>query len=89
LQPILTSDYALEAAADCGFTDAFKLLLSDARVDPSAQNNYALIYASQNGHLEIAKLLQSHPRFKDVPLEESDFDSSLPENESSSAESDY
>jgi ankyrin repeat protein len=78
----------LKAAAYCGFTDAVKLLLSDDRVDPSSQDNLALISASKNGHSEIVKLLQSHPRFEDVPLEDSDSYSSLSENDSSLAESD-
>jgi ankyrin repeat protein len=53
---------ALAEAAYFGFTDAVKLLLSDARVDPSARDNQALIDASQNGHLEIVKLLLSDDR---------------------------
>ncbi len=55
---------ALEVAAGWGFTDAVKLLLSDDRVDPSAQDNSALRSASRNGHLEIVKLIKSHPRFR-------------------------
>jgi ankyrin repeat protein len=53
---------ALFAAAYCGFTDAVKLLLSDAQVDPSAHNNYALRVAAKEGHLEIVKLLLSDDR---------------------------
>jgi len=56
---------------------------------PSAQNNEALVLVSEEGYLEIVKLLESHPRFRDVLLEDSDFDSSLSENDSSLAESDY
>ncbi len=41
---------ALEEAAFWGFTDAVKLLLSDDRVDSSADENEAVICASQNGH---------------------------------------
>ena len=33
------------------------LLLQDSRVDPTAQDNYAIKQASRNGHLEIVKLL--------------------------------
>jgi hypothetical protein len=55
-------NYALVAAAYCGFTDAVKLLLSDYGVDPSAQDNSALICASLNGHSEIVKLLLSDAR---------------------------
>jgi ankyrin repeat protein len=56
---------ALGGAAYWGFTDAVKLLLSDARVtrvDPSARNNAALRGASFEGHLEIVKLLLSDSR---------------------------
>jgi ankyrin repeat protein len=60
VQPDLNE--VLVAAAWIGFTDAVKLLLSDARVDPSARNNHALIYASENGHSEIVKLLLSDDR---------------------------
>jgi hypothetical protein len=70
-----------------GHLEIVKLLLSDSRVDPSARGNCALHLASTNGHLEIVKLLESHPRFEDVPLEDSDSDSSLSENESSLADS--
>ena len=62
VQPDLNE--VLVAAAWIGFTDAVKLLLSDARVDPSAEDNQALLCASQNGHLDIVKLLESHPRFR-------------------------
>ncbi len=82
-------DYAFVAAADWGFTDAVKLLLSDYGVDPSACKNRALRWASKNGDLEIVKLLESHPSFEDVPLEQSDSDSSLSDSSSSLAESDY
>ena len=37
-------------------------MLLDDRVDPSAQDNQAFIDASQNGHLEIVKLLLSDAR---------------------------
>jgi len=53
---------ALGAAAWIGFTDAVKLLLSDYGVDPSAQDNDAVIYASSNEHLEIVRLLLKDDR---------------------------
>jgi hypothetical protein len=40
--------------------EVVKALLSDPRVDPSADNNYAIRYASQNGYLEVIKLLKEH-----------------------------
>jgi ankyrin repeat protein len=42
-----------------------KLLLSDKRVDASANNNYAIRWASANGYLEIVKLLLSDKRVRD------------------------
>ena len=33
------------------------MLLEDGRVDPSADDNYAIKGASQNGHVEVVKLL--------------------------------
>jgi hypothetical protein len=53
---------ALGEAAIWGFTDAVKLLLLDARVDPSARDNQALRCAAGKGHLEIVKLLLSDAR---------------------------
>jgi ankyrin repeat protein len=44
---------ALSSAARIGFTDAVKCLLSDSRVDPSAEDNEALRYAALNGHTEV------------------------------------
>ena len=40
--------------------EVVKLLLSDKRVDPSAENNYAIRYTSK--HYEIVKLLLSDKR---------------------------
>jgi ankyrin repeat protein len=53
---------ALSIAAEMGFTDAVKLLLSDSRVDPSAYDNIALCSAAGDGHIEIVKLLLSDSR---------------------------
>jgi ankyrin repeat protein len=53
---------ALSIAAEMGFNDAVKLLLSDSRVDPSADDNIALCNAAQEGHVEIVKLLLSDSR---------------------------
>ena len=39
-----------------------KLLLSDPRVNPSVNNNFAIQYASGNDILEVVKLLLSDPR---------------------------
>ena len=37
-------------------------ILSDSRVDPSAENNYAIKLASHFGHQEVVKLLLSDAR---------------------------
>ena len=45
-----------------GQVDVVKLLLHDSRVDPSADNNYAIRTASFNGHAEVVQLLLQDPR---------------------------
>jgi ankyrin repeat protein len=45
-----------------GFTDAVTFLLSDPRVDPSAENNRAVRLAAVKGHVEIVRLLISDAR---------------------------
>lgn len=45
-----------------GFTDVAKLLLSDPRVDPSADDNEALRFAVVHRRAEVVKLLLSDPR---------------------------
>ena len=42
--------------------EVVKLLLQDPKVDPSYQYNYAIIWASFNGHIEVVKLLLQDPR---------------------------
>ena len=39
-----------------------KLLLTDERVDPSANNNYAIKHALLNSHTEIVRLLSEDRR---------------------------
>jgi DNA-binding protein YbaB len=53
---------ALSVAADIGFPDAVKFLLSDSRVDPSAWDNIALRNAAEAGRVESLKLLLSDSR---------------------------
>jgi len=40
-------------------------LLRDSRVDPSAQDNWAIIWASANEHTEIVRLLLADSRVRD------------------------
>ena len=49
-------------AARTGDTDKVKLLLADPMVNPAADNNAAIRYASQNGHTEVVKLLLNDKR---------------------------
>jgi ankyrin repeat protein len=53
---------ALLGAASAGFTDAVTWLLSDSRVDPSANDGEALWSAVLEGHVEVVKLLLSDSR---------------------------
>ncbi len=53
---------ALSSAVIKGNYLASKVLLADQRVDPSAENNWDIIWASKKGHLEIVKLLLADPR---------------------------
>jgi Ankyrin repeats (3 copies) len=41
-----------------GYSEVVKILLMDERVDPSADDNEAIKWASANGHLEVVKLLR-------------------------------
>ena len=47
-----------------------KLLLSDSRVDSSAESNYAIRWASLNGRLEVVKLLLSDSRVDSSAIRE-------------------
>ena len=38
------------------------MLLNDPRVDPSTVDNYAIRFASENGHTKVVKVLLSDPR---------------------------
>ena len=45
-----------------GHTETVKALLSDPRVDPSANNNCAIKWASRYGYTETVRVLLSDPR---------------------------
>jgi hypothetical protein len=49
-------------ASEKGHTDVVKLLLADSRVDPTADDNYAIKKASEKGHTDVVKLLLADPR---------------------------
>ena len=47
---------------DIYYIKIVKILLKDERVDPSDQNNDAIQWASEKGHLEVVKLLLKDKR---------------------------
>ena len=47
-------------ACEIGKIDIVKSLLP--HIDPSADDNYAIRFASSNGHLEVVKILLADPR---------------------------
>jgi len=66
--PTAFNNYAICLASGNGFTEVVKLLLADARFDPSlagdssvrtGQNNRAICTA--NGHTDVVKLLLADP----------------------------
>ena len=42
--------------------DALKVLLADERINPAANNNFAIRRASQNGHVAVVKVLLADKR---------------------------
>jgi len=54
-----TNSHGLE-----GHTEVVEMLLKDPRVDPSADNNFALTWARRGGRAAVVKLLESDPRVK-------------------------
>ena len=50
----------LKVYAEKGDSEVVELLLADPRVDPSADNNYAIRWASRKGHDKVVKLLKNH-----------------------------
>jgi hypothetical protein len=45
-----------------GRTTVVERLLADPRVDPAANDNYAIRLASQNGHATVVDVLLADPR---------------------------
>src|ERR1700733_14379838 len=43
-------------ASEKGRTEVVRLLLTDERVNPTADNDYAIRLATQNGHTEVVRL---------------------------------
>ncbi|KNC47162.1 ankyrin domain-containing protein [Thecamonas trahens ATCC 50062] len=56
------SDFALLSAAAAGHVDVIRLLLADARVDPSVRNDAALRRAMHNGHVAVVRELVADER---------------------------
>jgi hypothetical protein len=60
--PAYNDNFAIASASEKGWTRIVKLLLADARVDPTKRNHIALFKASAKGHVDIVKLLLADPR---------------------------
>ena len=58
----LNYQYNLELAVNGNHAGILKLLLSDKRIDPSAKDNIAIIYAVSKGEEELVKRLLQDPR---------------------------
>ncbi len=52
----------LFTAATYGYLDEINILLADPLIDPSINNNFAMRWASANGHASIVKQLLTDPR---------------------------
>jgi ankyrin repeat protein len=60
VKPYLSDEGLIDSSASRkGHLEIVKLLLADDRVDSSAQDNSALVYALENGHSEMVKLLEA------------------------------
>ena len=52
-----TLHYCFMFAAENGHTKSVKIFLTDPRTDPAIFDNYAIKFASKNGHYAIVALL--------------------------------
>ena len=64
---------AIGLASQYGHVEIVKTLLADGRIDPSANDNYAIMKAFMNGHGEVVKILQADPRVFMKAVESGDF----------------
>jgi hypothetical protein len=55
-------DFLVEWVCERRYTALLKLLLTDERIDPSADDQYPIRFACKNGHTEIVKLLLADQR---------------------------
>ena len=58
----MNSDYDLYTLVKKNNIDKIRLLLKDPLVDPAADNNHLIRYASEKGKTEIVRLLLEDPR---------------------------
>lgn len=47
-------------ASESGCTWLVESLLQSGRVDPTADDSYALRWAAENGHLEVARVIEEY-----------------------------
>ena len=57
-----SNNLAIRWASAKGHVEVVKILLSDKRVDPTADDNYAFQWASEYGQVEVVKILLSDKR---------------------------
>ena len=50
-------DVVFRKAVENDYAKVVELLLRDKRVDPAADDNYAIKFAARNGHIKIVKML--------------------------------
>lgn len=62
---LLMGHWAIKWASQNGYHEVVTFLPSDARVNPSADDNEAIKLASQNGHHDVVDLLLTDPRITD------------------------
>ncbi len=61
-------NYRFNKAVEIGNVDKVQLLLNDPRVDPTADDNWAIQSASRRGHTEVVRLLLADPRVDPAAL---------------------
>ena len=62
MDPSTTKTNGIGRASEAGQVAVVELLLTDARINPAADGNYAIQCASRNGHLAVVELLLADNR---------------------------
>ena len=64
IDPSVNNNGAIKLAADCGNTEAVKLLLRDKRVDPTTTDNYPIKRAFRNKNRDVVEALLGERRVR-------------------------